>query len=86
MAYDQARIDVEARYPSILEETLNNTKQEILSEERGKVQLITTEAQNLVKSEFDEWKHRELRLKQEEADTKLKQWEYERREEQQDDF
>ena len=55
-AYDQACADVEARYPSILEEVLNSSRQEILNVERDKIASDTIQAQNLIRSKFDAWK------------------------------
>ena len=53
LAYDQACIDVEARYPSLLKDTLAAQRDELLNTERARVTALQAEAANLVKSEFD---------------------------------
>jgi len=85
-AYDQAHIDVELQYPSIVQDILNETHNMILQTERDQVQAITGEVCNLVHAEFDQWKHNELSIQQADALACLAHWEQDCHEEQLNDF
>ncbi len=85
-AYDQARLNVEACYPSIVDEVMATTCTTVLQTEHTKVQALHAEAENLVQSEFDTWRHTTLCAKQDEAMAWLSQWEHDCQEEQLCDF
>jgi len=54
-AYDQARIDVELCYDSIVDKVVADTHQSVLLSKKDKLKAATTEAHNLIRSEFDIW-------------------------------
>jgi len=85
-AYDQARQDVELRYPAITDEVLAEIQAHVVQQEQERIQATMAEAINLVKSDFDVWRHSELRTRQDDALARLAQWEQDCHEEQICDF